>query len=138
MVTEEIEIAAGRDRVWEVVADVTRWPSVLESVNEVRAHQEGPPGPGCVYTLRQPGLPRTRWTITEWLPGKSFTWESRGPGARSVASHRLTATEAGGTRLTLVLEQSGPLNAVLGPLIRSRAVRLVRLEAAGLKAAAEA
>lgn len=137
VVTEEIEIAAGSARVWEVLSDIGGWPAILESVDEVRVHQEGPPAVGRVYTLRQPRMPKVRWTITEWTPGESFTWESIAPGARTTAAHRLAALGADTIRLTLVLDQRGPVNALLAPLMRRTAIRLVALEAAGFKAAAE-
>lgn len=137
VLTQETEIAAGPARVWEVLSDIGGWPEILASVDEVRAHQEGPPAVGQVYTLWQPRMPKVRWTITEWTPGESFTWRSTSPGARTTAAHRLTPLGADTTRLTLELDQRGPVNALLAPLTRRSAARLVALEAAGLKAAAE-
>lgn len=135
----EREIAAPAEIVWGLLADFERWPSWTPSVegatplfpkaSAVRA--------GVRIELKQPKLPDTKWTITDWSPPKGFVWESERPGLRSRAEHWIEAT-ASGCRLKLSFALTGPLALAAG----MSAGKLIRLyidqEADGLKRAAEA
>jgi hypothetical protein len=55
----------------------------------------------------------------------------------TVAFHRLEANPDGGTRITIGLDQTGPLARLVGALTGARTRRYLALEAAGLKAASE-
>jgi hypothetical protein len=71
--------------------------------------------------------------VTEFDPGRSFTWVSGAIGISSVAIHRLDPRGAGTVSVTLGFAQTG----WLARLVRSRAERITReylaLEAQGLK-----
>ena len=109
-----IEIAAPPALVWEVFADVERWPEWTASVTTLRALD----GPGLAvgkrFEIKQPRLPRLVWEVTELVEGASWTWEQRSPGGRTIASHEVTAR-----------------------LMRSTTKRYLELEAQGLKARSE-
>lgn len=109
------ESRAPADRLWEVMADVRRWPQWLPTVDAVTPLDPSRPDEvGASYTVEQPGLPRAVWTITEIEPGRSFTWESAQPGIRSVGTHVLRPGPAGSTTIELGIAWSG----VLAPLLR--------------------
>lgn len=93
---------------------------------------------GRRYRIKQPGFPPAVWRVSDVREGESFTWESVAPGVRSLAYHRLSSEPDGTTRISIGVHQSGPLAGVLGLLTARRTRRYLRMEAAGLAAAAEA
>lgn len=122
--------------VWRLFVDLERWPQMTKSMREVRRLDSGPLRVGSEAVVRQPGLPPTRWRVTELEPGHSFTWESAAGGVTTVGSH---IVKADGQRamITLTLSQHGPLAGVLGVLVGRRARRYVSMEAEGFRRTAE-
>jgi hypothetical protein len=120
--------AATPDRLWSLAGDVERWGDRLPTVDRVRALGSGPTGVGSRFEVRQPGLPKAVWEVTDWQPGRSFTWVSTSPGIRSLAVHSVQR-DGDGSRLDLSLEWSGPLARLLELLIGRRARGMVETEA---------
>jgi hypothetical protein len=120
--------AAAPDRLWSLAGDVERWGDRLPTVDRVRALGSGPMGVGSRFEVRQPGLPKAVWEVTDWQPGRSFTWVSTSPGIRSSAVHSVQR-DGDGSRLDLSLEWSGPLARLLELLIGRRARGMVETEA---------
>ena len=71
------------------------------------------------------------------VDGTTFTWASKQPGVRTLGRHTVSSDPDGTTRLTLVLEQSGPLSGVISMLMGRKVRQYVDLEALALKRAAE-
>ena len=131
-----VDIAAPTDRVWQVISDVRGWPEWTESVDAVD-FDDPPLRVGSRVKIKQPRLPPAVWTVTELTPGRSFTWDARGPGFTTTASHELTETPTG-TRARLSIDQRG-LTAPLMRLVGDRlTARYVQMEADGLKRRSEA
>jgi ligand-binding SRPBCC domain-containing protein len=125
----EQSIDAGVDSVWKLVSDLTRWDHMLPTMQQVtRSDAEGPIGVGARFEVRQPGLPKAVYEITEWEPGSGFTWVSSSPGVRTTATHRLRA-EQGRTRLTLGITWAGPLSGIVRVVFGAKTRRMVRQEA---------
>jgi carbon monoxide dehydrogenase subunit G len=82
LVTASIDIAAPRERVFDVVLDPKRldeWVTIHRRVNKV---DDGAPHEGyeMVQTLHLRGANiKVRWTLTELEPNTRATWEGRGP-----------------------------------------------------------
>jgi uncharacterized membrane protein len=131
-----IDIEAPAGRVWEILSDAERWPEWTPSVRSVTLH-DGPLRPGATATIDQPRIPTVRWTVTSLTPGRSFTWESGGSGARTVARHDIEPTGDDRCRLTLSVSQQGLVGSVVGRLYRGLTDRYLAMEAAGLKSRAE-
>jgi uncharacterized protein YndB with AHSA1/START domain len=131
-----VEIAAPPARVFEVLADVTTWSSWTASVSSSTVLTGEPLGVGSRVKVHQPRMPANTWTISEWVPGSRFTWQTSRGGFRMVAEHVIEATP-GGSRVTLSLTTGGPMAAVVDLLAGSTARRYVETEAAGLKSASE-
>lgn len=129
MIEVERLASASADRVWTLVGDVESWGRILPTFRQVtRIGTDGPTGVGARFEVRQPGLPRAVYEITEWEPGVGFTWVSASPGVRTTATHWLTV-EDGGTRFVLGIQWSGPLAGLARVVLGSRAGRMVNQEA---------
>ena len=68
----------------------------------------------------QPGLPKATWQITDWQPGRSFTWESSGPGLHATATH-VVQPQAAGSRASLGIQWNGAL-AFLARAVRRKSL----------------
>lgn len=139
MITDSsIEIDASPATVWDVYADVERWPDWTASVTGLTALD----GPGIEvgrrFRIEQPKMPKLIWVVSAVEPGRSWTWEVRSPGAHTLASHELTDLGGGRTLVAQRIDQRGPLGTLVGVLMKRLTVRYLELEAQGLKATAEA
>lgn len=128
----EFVVAAPPAQVWFVSTDVEAMPSWTTSMTKVELEPKGPLAVGSTARVTQPKLATATWTVTEVVPGESWTWETKASGARTIATHRIAPGEAGGTRVTLSVEMQGATAAavwlVAGGLVRS----YVTAEAHGL------
>jgi uncharacterized protein YndB with AHSA1/START domain len=127
-------IAAPADTVWAILSDVERWSTWTASITSVEL--DGPLAVGAKAKVRQPKLPPTTWTVTEVVPGRSFTWRATSPGSRATGEHEITPTGDGRCEVRLTLDQEGPLGRLFGFLYRGVTQRYVQMEADGLTAEA--
>ncbi len=134
---EIVDINAGLDRCWDVLADVTTWPQWTASMTSVERLDDGPLRVGSQVRIKQPRMPVLVWEVTELHEGSDFAWAAHSPGARTVGVHRIAANSDGSTRMTLEIQHDGPLAGVVRALTSARTRRYMGMEAAGLKAAAE-
>jgi hypothetical protein len=51
------------------------------------------------------------WEVTEVVNGRNFTWQAKGPGLKTIARHEVVP-DATGSRVTLSIQQIGPLGAL--------------------------
>ena len=127
------------DRLWSTISDVRhwgRWLPTVDAVTPLDAHR--PDEVGASYTVEQPGLPKAVWTITDWQEGRSFTWESRAPGIRSVGTHTLRPGPDGTTTIELGIEWSGPLAPLIRLVLGRKSLDYVTREAEALDSTAGA
>ena len=138
-----IRIDAPASVVWQVMSDVERWHTWTASIESISITDAGSAAPGAPLgrggsaEVRQPGFPKSSWTVSEWRPGESFTWESAAPGVRSTGIHAVAADGAGASTATLTIRQTGPIGALVGLLAGRKSRRFVDMEAEGLKARSE-
>jgi uncharacterized membrane protein len=137
MITEcSIEIGAPANLVWNVFSDVERWPEWTASVTTLKALD----GPGLAvgkrFEIKQPRLPKLVWQVTQLDEGKSWTWEQRSPGGRTIAVHEVVP-DGDKTLVRQRLDQQGPLGELVARLMRGTTKRYLDLEAKGLKARSE-
>jgi uncharacterized membrane protein len=134
---DSIEIAAPPQLVWDVFSDVERWPDWTDSVTSL-AGLDGPAlAIGKRFAIKQPGMQKLVWKVTEIDPGSSWTWVQRSPGVQVTARHWVTAQPGGGTLVRQQLEQRGALGSLVGRLMVKKTKRFLELEAQGLKARSE-
>lgn len=96
----------------------------------------GPLRVGSEAIVRQPGLPQARWRVTEIEPGRCFTWETSAGGVTAVGGH-LVEPDGQGSKITLTLDQHGPLAGLASFVIGRRARRYLSMELEGFRAASE-
>lgn len=135
--TTTIDTAAGLDAAWNALVDVASWPQWTPSMTTVERLDDGPLRVGSRARIKQPGFPWLVWEVSDLRPGAEFTWFTTAPGTRTEGRHLLARNPDGTTRITLVIDQTGPLGAVVGTLTKGKTKRFLALEAAGLKAASE-
>jgi uncharacterized membrane protein len=138
MFTEDsIEIDAPPHLVWQVFSDVERWPEWTASVTSL-VGRDGPDlAVGKRFAIKQPGMQKLVWQVTEIEPGSSWTWVQRSPGVLVTARHYVSAQPGGRTLVCQQLDQRGALGALVGRLMVKKTKRFLELEAQGLKACAE-
>jgi uncharacterized membrane protein len=138
MITEDsIEIDAPPQLVWEVFSDVERWPDWTASVTSLTGRDGAVLAVGKRFTIKQPGMSKLVWKVTEIEPGSSWTWVQRSPGVRVTARHFVTGQPGGRTLVRQQLDQRGVLGALVGRLMVKKTKRFLELEAHGLKARSE-
>lgn len=129
MITVERKIDAGNDRMWSLLGDVERWDDRLPTMQQItRLDEEGPIGVGARFEVRQPGLPKARYEITEWKPLVGFTWTAFAVGVRTTATHEIR-TQDERTLLVLGIAWTGPLAGLVRLLMAKKARRMVEQEA---------
>lgn len=134
---DSVEIDAPPQLVWDVFSDVERWPEWTASVTSL-VGQDGPAlAAGRRFAIKQPGMQKLVWQVTEIDPGSSWTWVQRSPGVNVIARHFVTAQPGGGTLVRQELDQGGFLGALVGRLMVKKTKRFLELEAQGLKARSE-
>jgi len=132
LIDHSVTIAAPAREVFDIYVDVERWPEWTETMTTVQRLEPGPLVVGARARIKQPRLRKAVWEVTDFEPGRFFTWVSRMPGLVITARH--VVTQAGDeTNVTLSVEQSGLLAPVVGPLTKRLTERYLAIEGAGLK-----
>ncbi|MGZ6876370.1 MAG: SRPBCC family protein [Nocardioidaceae bacterium] len=124
-------IDASTQPVWEVLFDVARWPEWTPTIDSVERLDDGPFQVGSRAKVRQPKLLQAVWEVTEVTDGRNFTWEAKGPGMRTIARHAVVP-DGTGSKVTLSIEQGGPMGAVAALVWRRLTQRYIELEAESL------
>ena len=137
MITDcAIDIDASAPLVWDVFSEVERWPDWTASVTSLKALD----GPGLAigkrFEIKQPRLPKLVWEVTALDEGRSWTWEQRSPGGRTIAVHEVQSAD-GHTKVRQRLDQRGPIGSLVARMMRGTTQRYLELEAQGLKARSE-
>jgi len=134
---KSIEIEAPQQRVWDVLSDLEAWPQRIETVDVVELLTPGPIAKGSRVRLKQPKLPEGTWDVTVWDAPSYFEWTQKMGGTTSIAGHRVEALGEGRARLTLTLDMGGLLIPIMLLFYRDLTNRYMKLEAEGMKRAAE-
>jgi uncharacterized membrane protein len=134
---DSVGIDALPQLVWDVFSDVEHWPDWTASVTSL-AGLDGPAlAVGKRFAIKQPGMSKLVWKVTEIDPGSSWTWVQRSPGVRVSARHWVTPQPGGRTLVRQQLDQRGLLGALVGRLMLKKTKRFLEQEAQGLKARSE-
>ncbi len=131
-------LSASPERAWESLADVVRWHEWLSTMTAVEPLDSATLVLGARYRIFQPRLRPAIWTVVGLEPRRSFAWESRSLGVRTLADHRVTPLPGGTTRVTLRVRFSGPLALLARRLAGSLTREYLNREVAQLKQRVEA
>jgi uncharacterized membrane protein len=137
VVEDSVEIDAPAQLVWEVFSDVESWPEWTASVTSLIARDGAGLAIGKRFAIKQPGMSKLVWKVSEIDPGSSWTWVQRSPGVRVSARHWVIPQPGGRTLVRQQLDQRGVLGALVGRLMVKKTKRFLELEAQGLKARSE-
>lgn len=138
MITEDgVDIDAPPQLVWDVFTDVEHWPDWTASVTSLVGLDAAALAVGRRFAIKQPGMPKLIWKVTELEPGRSWTWVQSSAGGRVTARHDVIAQSGGRTLVRQRLDQRGILGALIGRLMVKKTRRFLELEARGLKARSE-
>jgi len=132
-----IAIDAPAERVWETMIDVERWHEWTASITRIQRLDDRPFGLGSRARVEQPRLPVAVWTVTDWRPGRVFTWVSTGPGFSTTGVHAVEPESPTTSRATLVVRFGGLLAPLVAPFVRRLTTTYMGFEAAGLKRRSE-
>jgi|HubBroStandDraft_1064217.scaffolds.fasta_scaffold46266_3 hypothetical protein len=124
--------------IWDVLADVERWPTWTSTMLQVDPLTPGGLRVGARYRLTQPKLRPAIYEVTECTPHKAFTWIQKSPGATLVADHRFIAADSTGTELELSFATTGLLGSVVGRMYGKLIAEYIATEARCLKSHCEA
>lgn len=128
-----IQVSAGNEGIWRVLAAVTQWPQWLPTVTEIQAIDGGGLRPGSRFRIAQPKLRPAVWTVTAVDAPRCFTWESRSRGLCVVAEHSIEEADSGYSRVVLRATFRGPLSALAALLGSALTRRYLAVEAAAIK-----
>jgi carbon monoxide dehydrogenase subunit G len=106
--TGQIEVAADPETVWEVMADIDRWPSWNPDITAATLH--GPAQPGTSFSWKSgPGTIRSTFQVVE-RPAE-LSWTGRTMGIPAIHVYRLRASDQRPGHTVVELEESwdGPL-----------------------------
>lgn len=131
--TVSIDIHASPEKVWSELIDVERWPESTPSMTRVERLDNGPFGIGSRARVTQPKLSPMVWTVTDFEPGRSFSWTARATGITIVGEHSLSPKAEDTVTLTLGIRATGPLGPLVSLLTAKLTQRYVNMEAEGLK-----
>jgi hypothetical protein len=132
-----VDINAAPDVVWAIMSDVERWHEWTPSIRSVTVTSAGTIGVGSTALVKQPKLAPAHFVVTTWDPNRGFEWVTKNPAVTAVGRHVITPVP-GGSRVTLAVDFSGPLAAIISWLYGRLTTRYIRMEAEGLKRRAEA
>lgn len=137
IIRDSVEIDAPAQLVWEVFSDVERWPEWTASVTSLVARDGAGLDVGKRFAIKQPGMHKLVWTVTDIERGSTWTWVQRSPGVSVTARHWVSALPGGRTLVRQELDQGGVLGSLVGRLMAKKTKRFLELEANGLKARSE-
>ena len=136
-IVERITTQATPQTVWEILADVERWPIWTPTVLRIEPLTGDGLKPGARFRVSQPKLRPAIYQVTDCSAPHQFTWAQTMPGVRMMADHRITATPAG-TEVELSFAAEGLLGRWLGRLYSKIIAEYVATEARSLKQRADA
>ena len=131
-------IAAQREAVWSVLANVPDWPDWTPTVLRVDALDSPELEVGHRFRVHQPKLRPAIWTVTAVDAPARFTWESRVPGLVMSADHSVEAMAERASKLTLRFTLGGLLGGIVGPMNRRTVESYMAQEAEALRKRLEA
>jgi uncharacterized membrane protein len=116
-VERSIVVNVPAERVWEAFVNLGGWPVWNHHMREVRLLTEVPLAMGSrARIVLKTGLSST-WEVTEFSPGRSFTWDASLFGSRLSFAHVIEPLKDG-SRVVFRIEASGLTALPAAPVLR--------------------
>ena len=112
-----IEADVRAERIWEVWADVPRWPEWNADIESISI--DGPFAAGSTVAMTPRGQETVELRIAEARDAELFVDDAEVAGTRVSTTHRVEPLGEGRVRVVYRLEAAGPAEAELGPVITS-------------------
>jgi hypothetical protein len=133
-----VEIQISSPSVWAVLLDVERWPQWNTAVTRVQRMDLGPLTLGSRTRIWQPRLMSAVWQVTSLDEERRiFAWTTHTYSIKVIARHQIEAVGAH-SRVTLSLNYSGILGALMARIYRNLNRDYLAREANGLRTRCEA
>lgn len=132
-----VSIDAPTAVVWRVMADVEHWPDWTPTILAVKPRWTGLFGVGSSALVTPRGRGEAPWTVTEFEPGRSFTWETKSGASLWVIGGHVVEPDGAGARVTLSISTRGAAAPLFSWLVARLSRRNVEQEAASLKRRSE-
>lgn len=87
--TDSIEIAAPRKKIWDVTLDFANWHVWTPTVEYISPVDADDLKPGSEIILKQPKQPEAIWTIVSLEPETLLCWQATLFGIPTLATHRI-------------------------------------------------
>jgi uncharacterized protein YndB with AHSA1/START domain len=113
-----VETTAPPEKIWAACTDVERWPEWDTELDS--ASLDGSFALGTKGRVKPRRGPEARFSISELIPGESYTLTTRLPLCELKVRRRLTRNDDSGTFFTHVVSFVGPLSFVFGNLLGRR------------------
>jgi uncharacterized protein YndB with AHSA1/START domain len=114
-VEHTMETSATAEAVWQLWADVERWPEWNAGVERIEL--QGPFEVGSTILMTPPGDDTVELRITEASEPELFVDEADGGDFVVRTTHRVERVDSQGSRITYRMEISGPTADTVGPEI---------------------
>jgi uncharacterized membrane protein len=131
-----VVIDAPAEVVWGLNVDVERWPTMTPTMQKVERLEPGPLGPGSTARVKQPGQSAAVWTVTHFVDGREFAWQTKRLGMTMEGRHVVEPLDGQRCRCTLSVAVTGFGSGLFGALIGSAITKAIRLENEGFRKAA--
>ncbi|UCH87468.1 MAG: SRPBCC family protein [Dehalococcoidia bacterium] len=131
-VERSIIINVPTERVWEAFVNLGEWPVWNHHMREVQLLTDVPlsmDSRACI--VLKTGLSST-WEVTEFSPGRSFTWDASIFGSRMSFAHMVEPV-SGDSRVVFRIEAAGLTGLVAAPILRLFYARNLRRSLQRLK-----
>jgi hypothetical protein len=130
------ETTASPARVWQVWADVNRWPEWNPDMKESRLN--GPLKLGATGMIDTRSGGKHDVVVTHFEEGRSFELESTALPGTKMAIRATIAPAGAGSRITQGFEPRGLLAPLVGPMMSGQILKTFNSVMAGLKQKVEA
>jgi uncharacterized protein YndB with AHSA1/START domain len=113
-----VETSAPPEKIWAAWTDVERWPEWDTELDS--ASLDGSFALGAKGRVKPKRGPAARFSISELIPGESYTFTTRLPLCGLKVRRHLTRKDGGATYFTHEVSFVGPLSCVFGNLLGGR------------------
>ena len=132
-IQRNFHVAVGRDKAWQRLAEVERWPEWAPHIISVEVSPRGPLGPSSSGSLHIRKFGRNKFHMSTWDPMNHWEWRGGLPGVRINYDHQFKALSDNSTQMTWVVTIRGSLAWLIRPIFRRNYGRAVDLAIPRLK-----